>query len=77
MNDLSQIKKEIDEIKIKIGVEESLIKKKRSNLKKLKIIDLSTAQRVLKQSEIKVKNLRLKYDKLEKMISNKLEEMEN
>lgn len=77
MNDPSQIKKEIDEIKIKIGVEESLIKKKRSNLKRLKVSDLPTAQRVLKQSEIKVKNLRLKRDKLEKMISNKLEEMEN
>jgi len=72
---LEQIKKEIDEIKIKLGIEQSILEKKQRHMKKINIENLATAERFLQKTQIKIKDLIQKKLDIEKKAEQILEDM--
>lgn len=75
---IKNIKNELDKIKIKIAVEENLLKKKQLILENMGINSLQKSEiaLLLKQKRKKINKLKTKYEELKEDIEIKLEKME-
>ena len=72
MNNFQEIREKINNIRIELGIEEKLLKKHKSKLKRININDIVKAQQVLNKSEKKIRQLKVKRTELEEKINNKL-----
>ena len=77
MNNFQEIREKINNIRIELGIEEKLLKKHKSKLKRININDIVKAQQVLNKSEKKIRQLKVKRTELEEKINNKLIKIKN
>lgn len=77
MNQLEELQKQINSIKIQIGIKTDKLIKGKERLKKFKIKDIGMAERFLKKSKIELDDMIERESKLNEQIESMLDKMDN